>query len=334
MAQQKVFPGINCFTVSRFGAPEQGIVLTEDPGPDALRPWEPYIAAGSARIHRDYSTGCETVQRGVHLMVYQVKAYSRTVGSGRTMSTLQKPKFDEKPQMVLKVNLSLPNARSSIVVGGRQLKLYVGVSGGTLLERDAADAVVKLEDGEAVTCFYFDGGVRVFRMQGTELVETPLGTEQMLKERIAQAKRDLEKSRGLSGDARDKREFSILMGMADLLNMTTRFDARGLGQQLRLSILREFFLTLEPVLLQLVHRRLTAILHQVDSALVSLLWKEAQSQGSSPATDTVIDMGAERVRREKARREKVQHDREVRLAMKGRSGQRTQASSGGKKQKK
>ena len=329
MAQHQSISGTNCFTISRFGAPVEGIVLSRDMGSNPLHPWTPHIKVGTSRVHQDFKSGSEAVMVGEQLIVFKANVFSRVLDSGRSVHTLKSATFNQARGLILKINLGMSQMNNTaMVVNGRNLRLYVGAHGGTLLECQAAEAAVKLEDQEHVTCFFFDGAVRVFKCHEGALYEVPLGTEAMLRERINRAKIELKASTELTGEGRDKKEYSVLMGMVDLLNLTAHFDKRGFGQQMRTSIIRDFFLKTEPAQLNLVHPRLTAILHQIDPALLPLLWPEV-----SPPAQNVVDMGAERARRDSNRRAKIEHDRQVRLSMKGRPGQVSNTSQGKKNKK-
>lgn len=325
----------NCFTVNRYGDLVEGIIMTEDLEKKNFLGWEPYISAGLSRMHKDRYEGCEVVDVGAAKVVYLAQVRERTITSGRVVHTLKEPKYGVCSELILKINLGLPYAKSYLVVGGRQLKLFNGVAGGQLLERDGTEVVLKLLPGETVTCFFVDGAVRVFSYNNTTLVEHVITAEKMLELRIGEANRCIEETLSLPvTDLTQKRVFGILMGMADLLSFTTHFDGQGNAQAMRLSIVVDFFLNIHADLLAVVYRRVAGILHKIDPPLVSQL----NFQSVSPSAE-VISLDSERSKRERAKRDSAraarsEHDRNVRAAMKGRAGQTSHSAHGAKKSKK
>lgn len=298
----------NCFTVGRFGEPVVGIELSLERGSDELRPLQPHILLGGYRLHRDAYRGC----------LYEMAADKRTAtvlraetkrcvstATGKVFYTLTNPTDDKVSFSLVKLNTTLPYAKGPVMVNGRPLRLYAGHKGGTTIGADGWEALVQLAEGESLDIFFEDGAVRRYLRQGSQLEERFLKSEEQLDLRIEKAWEELERVLSFSDGAREKAVAAILSGVADLFHLTTRFDARGLGQGMRMTLIRNFFLELAPEALQLCHRKVTAILHQVDPSLLAMLRAGAEVNVASvdPLPASVTDIDDARKAREKALRE-------------------------------
>lgn len=317
----------NCFTLKRFGPVAEGIELSFDQGPNQSKPWSPHVKLGVRRLPRDNVVGCAyKVQRpnGLGLIRRaELRICAAKVG-GKDFYTLATPEKDKSPVTLVKVDLRLRSDVKGVMVKKRHLSLYSGSSGGTLVEGDGYEAVFKLVEGEKFTIFFEDGAVRRFIREG-KVVERMLSIEEQLKARIDQAWSMLDEQVNRADDQSQQAIAWILRGMVDLINLTSVFDGKGVGQELRLMLLRDFFLKLAPEALDLVHRKLVAALYSVDSALVDVLHGNVPV---SPLPEGVTDLDQVRRRQERAKREA--HQRANQLA---RAKTPTKANGSGKKQK-
>ncbi len=127
--------------------------------------------------------------------------------------------------------------------------------------------------GEYVSLLFPDGFVKKLQSREGRLIEENLSFADMAKIRIEDAHARLKRFAELSDEDRTKAVYAVLSGMAELICVTLA-DRDG-GQEIRRQIIKDFFLELQQDHLNLIHRKLTAILHQVDSALVPMLRQES-----------------------------------------------------------
>jgi len=315
----------NCFTLGRFGDTREGIVMSLDRGPDQFRPYEPHVLVAGYRIHRDRVDGCIFVKQDDDktAIVRRAVAHHLMPEGKRAFYTLRRPLCEKVGTSLVKVSASIPNLKGSIHMNGHELRLYTGVSVGAVIGREGFDSLVELVEGENIIIFFEDGWVRSFHKEGSALIEQLLGSEDMLDLRISEAwyqiDREVEKFDGGRKDV----VHAILVGMANLLHLTSRFNQRGLGQNMRITLIRDFFSKLSPNALELVHRKVTAILHQLDPSLISMLRTGSFEGEVAPATVTDIGQvrdSKERAKREAARAARAEADRQLRDKMKGSSG--------------
>lgn len=266
----------NCFTLGRVGNPVEGIELLLDAGPDALRPWQPFIAVGTRRVHRDRRDGCIYEKRadGKTGHVRHATAFTVQTPNVHTYHVLKKPVRETVGDTsVVKLRFGMRGSKR-VIVNGQELRLYTGVDGGTLLERDGMEAIVTVKEGERITIFYEDGAVRSFRREGSSFVEKTLTQAEMLEKRIESAHARLEV---LSQDMRpqaEKMAFGLLAGMTELLHLTTVSKE---GQELRMKLLKEFFLNLPQQHYNAIYRKLRGTLEAVDRVLVPYLYGNTSS---------------------------------------------------------
>ncbi len=320
----------NCYTLGRFGVPTEGIVMSMNRGPDEFQPWTSHILVGGYRIHRDSRDGCVFHKNadGVTAIVRRaVPHYVEPLGKS-PFYTLKSQEKEKPSTTLVKVSTVLTFAKSAIHMNGQELRLFAGVSGGTMIGRDGYEALVELMEGETMSVFYEDGAVRTFRRQGVMLEERHLGTQEMLTARIQNAWERLEFAEAIGDNEKRVRMMNgILSGMADLIHLTTRFNQRGLGQEMRMELITEFFCNLTPEAMELIHRKVTAVLHQVDPALLSAL-RTGGSSEKDTLPEGVADISDARDTRDRAKREAEREARRLeRLAAQPKKG------PGGQKQK-
>lgn len=326
----------NCFTVGRFGEPTVGIELSLDRGTDEFRPFLPHILVGGYRIHRDAYKGClyEPREDGKTATVRRADLRECTArANGKVFYTLTQPETEKVGRSVVKVDNRLPYAKGPIVMNNHELRLWAGVVGGKIIGVDGWEALVELGEGEALNVFFEDGAVRRFVRQGSTLEERFLSSKAQLDVRIEEAWNQLDRVTSHKDGARERTIFAILSGMADLLHVTTRFDARGLGQEMRVNLIRTLFLELAPEALALCHRKVVAILHQVDPSLIGMMSTGSFLKGdSTQEQENVVDLGAarERAKRE-ADREARRQERLAQQPKKGPSGGKTKVTSNPRK---
>lgn len=316
----------NCFTVKRFGPVSEGLELSFDQGPNQGSPWAPHVKVGAWRLQRDNFSGCayKVHSSGGLVRRADLKLCQSKMG-GKDFYTLIAPVVEKSSVSLVKLDLRLPGVKNGVIIKGRLLSLYSGSLGGDLIEGDGYEAVVALKEGEWLTVFYEDGAVRRFIREG-RVVERMLSTESQLQSRINQAWQCLEGNESLEGEAVKKKVGWILQGMVDLINLTSVFDGKGEGQALRLMLLRDFFLKLSPDLLSLVFRKLEAALHQVDSALVDMLY-DMPVPAALPAGVTDLDQA-----RRAKERAAVEAARRARQLERSQQGPEKGATVGSKKQ--
>jgi len=338
----------NCFEVGRHGDPKEGIVLRTDKGPDVLRPWEPYILIGTFRVHRDFWTDKE---RGPLGCLYHHDGDITFVRRAELHKLEKMPiytlrRLDEEgphPTMLLKVNLSLPSNGKLYSKGGHLLHVQVGVHGSAqTISSDNNEILICFNDGDEMNLLFPDGMVRSFKNSKSKLVENKLSPEEMATVRIEDAFKRLHRAR-INGD--EKKVLRVIHSMADLITLT-RFIKDG--QDVRRRILSDFFLELPNEELSKVHRKVTAILHQTDSALVPMLQMKnggdlsdlKQKLDQNPFFRVIVGgksngKGSEAKAKAKAKKvARAEADNELRSKMKGPStGKPVLQSKKGKKQK-
>lgn len=304
-AEEQRLPA-NCFTVKRYGQVTEGIELSFEQGPHQSNPWAPHVNVGGWRVQHDTFNGCGyKVQQGGTGLIR--RAQLRTClnkSNGKGFSTLVRPEVEKPGFSLVKVDLRLPGVKGSVVeVKGRTLNLYSGSAGGRIVECNEYEALIELKEGEKLTLFFPDGAVRRF-IREARPVERQLTVEAQLQARIVQAWAVLEEQLQLPVEQCGKAMAWTLQGMVDLINLTAVMDRKGEGQELRLMLLREFFLELDSPVFGLCERRLVAALYQIDPALVDV------AVGKVPARalpEGISDL-------DKARRDQERVKREARRA--------------------
>ena len=274
----------NIFMLGRFGNPQPGIQLSKQVGTDVLRPLPAHVDVGDRFFMID-SRYPAKVSDGT-VMLAMVRYITPTHG-GKSFATLGAPESGRPNTTLVLVKLALPGKNTTVVAGDFPVQLYTGVSGGKLVERSNDEYLVELTEGQTLTVFYEDGGVRRWRRQGQLLEERLfLDTNAVLTARIEQAKQVLAEAK----EHPKAQDFvkAILLGMADLLRFTVLFDKKGEGQGLRLRLLREFFLELPEHQRVVVARSLFAALNAVDPTLLPLIQGESDSSVSATVTDIAV----------------------------------------------
>lgn len=334
----------NCFMIGRHSDLVEGIQLQLDKGPDPLRPWEPFIAVGDKRVHRDCwfdkehrrPFGCVYHLNNGTAFVRRMQLGSIELSNGHTISVLHRPTEHTESEYTVLVDLSIPDIRG-LRKNGRELHIHHGVSGTGNIVMSKDDVVlVQLKSGEHVNLFFRDGAVRQLTFKKGELHETPLTRADMASLRVHDAKVRLNEASATEGEEDRKHTiYPILAGMANLLQLTA---ADKDGQDIRRLIISEFFLELEGEHLNLVHRKLKAILHSVDSALLPMISPEKKQDEQSNVVEfdqlrdkfRVSDAKASADKLAKSKQKKAvrqERDREYRDECKG-------GAAGGQKNKK
>lgn len=282
MAKSTIPFSHNCFTVALRGAPVPGIKLAS-----AQQGLPARLSVGHRYLMVDNLVPAQ-ISNGVVMM-----AAIRHVntGGGRSIRTLGQPEQSRPTTSLLYVNCTIPGKKSAVTVDGFPVQLYTGVNGGRVIERFEQEFLIELSEGQALTVFFEDGSVRSWRRQGEILDERYFTTpEAVLAARIAQAKSVL----ASAGDGPRAQDFvkAVLLGMVGLLRFTTRFDAKGIGQGLRLQLLREFFLELPEHLWPVIARALFSALTVVDRPLLAMLDSGEPEQVSATVVN-IADRRAE-----------------------------------------
>lgn len=275
---------VNCFELGASGQVVEGIMLAFDKGPDPLRPWTPFILLGSERrVHRDDRYDPKTnknmfgaifhpdEERGG--VVRRAALYRVNPPGGKSYYTLIKPLRDDVKESLIKVKLGLPE-HIKLVREGYNLNIMYGVHGTAhAVASSEGDFLVVIGNGQTANLLFGDGTVRQFVQQETELKEVRLNMKQIASVRVEHALARLQYLAGNEDDEKlESKLKQVLGGMADLLYLT-QVD-KVAGQELRRFIIQEFFLKVSDNNLRLVHKKLTAVLYKVDSALLPLLKKE------------------------------------------------------------
>jgi hypothetical protein len=277
----------NCFFVNCFGKISGGLPVSQDQKGQ-------HVAAGGYIFRPNYVVPCimSKAESGNSVVVQNANIETVKTGSGVKVHTLTLP----SPDKVL-VKIDFVNKRSgNLKVNGRELYLHAGVS--KALVANQGEALVELTQGEEVVVFYDNGQVRSFYLFGNELSERVLMAEEMMFLRIQSAWDRL--NRAFHTHTLDESFVrGVLSGMADLIHLTTLPAYKAGGQELRMQLLQNFFLQLPEKDLSLVHAKLIAVLHQVDSALVQMLYgnvsfeledrRKAKAAGGKSAAKREVD---------------------------------------------
>ncbi len=292
----------NCFTLKRYGPVAEGIELSFEQGPHQSNPWAPHVNVGGWRVQHDTYNGCgyQILSGGRGLIRRTALRTCLNKSNGKDFSTLVRPDVEKPGFSLVKVDLRLPGVKGSVVeVKGRTLNLYSGSAGGRIVECNDYEALIELKEGEKLTLFYSDGAVRRF-IREAKPVERQLTVEAQLQARIDQAFAILEEQAQLPVEQCGKAMAWTLQGMVDLINLTAVMDRKGEGQELRLMLLREFFLELDQAVFGLCERRLVAALYQIDPALVDVATGKAPPR---TLPEGVADLDATRRAQERAKRD-------------------------------
>lgn len=322
----------NCYSVGRHSDLVEGIELDLNKGPDELRPWEPHIAVGKHRIHRDYwfdkerrcPLGCVYHPKGKGTALVRRANLHVIESSDRTILTLRRPEDSSTEECLLKVDLSIPGV-GSIRKEGRRLNIHFGISGGETVSLSQGIALMRVKNGQRITLFFKDGGVRQLSWTAKGgLSEAHLSNKEMLSLRVNDAKERLSNLAAENEEERKQQIYWILSGMVDLLPLTAIDKVSG--QDIRRSLVSEFFLELESQHLNLVHKKLKAVLHKVDSDIVEMIRQEKKTDETNVVQlDCLRDKfrvteGAEKLSRAKNKKaERQARDREYRAECKGSS---------------
>lgn len=258
----------NCFTIGRFTPAEEGIALVVPP-----KPLYPYMEVGEERIMRDQRIGClyMVTELGRAMIRRAFAERTQQQPSCRRFYALKNPGKEELNLSLLRISLGLPLGEP-VVMHERLLRPYYGVRGGFIVAKSKTEVLITLKDGESINLFFVDGNVRTFHQNGAKLEEKSITHKLMFKLRIIEALNQLERASKITDvDLHNKHIRTTLSGMSDLLHITARF--KGVGQELRRQLIRDFFLQLPDEKLGLIHKRIFATLMTVDSALVSMLRK-------------------------------------------------------------
>ena len=312
----------NCFRIGRFGEPTKGIVLSLNRGPDELRPWEPHVSVGAYRLSlsRDSYKGAfyERAADGKTAIMHRALAHKIVREGKASFYTLQNPGDEKLDFSLVRISLTLPYA-ARVAVNSREVRVFTGVVGGTVVAHDGDEYVVVLNKEHEMELHFPDGMTRLFRQMGGGLCEEHLSHEGILDLRIEDAKRRLAGvSAFTDGERREKAVYAVLSGMADILHLTTL--NRSFGQVLRMTLLREFFLSIEPMHFSLVRRKVEAILHQVDPPLVEMLYVGHSVSTTNVAKPVVVRNKNEGLTpeeiaaRKEANRRKDEEDRAAKAA--------------------
>ena len=294
---EKYLPS-NCFSITRFGDPVEGITLSMERGPNQLRPWEPHVTIGGWHVNRDRNNGCVYTPSHCGASATVLRACTKEIFSEkRAHHTLVKP-ADVPTHALFNAHTDVKNMRA-LVANGRELHLFTGVSGGKVIKQSGYQVLVEVLSGSPLFVFYKDGMVRKFIFDGATLSEEHLTNDAMLTARIARAWYEMERATMIEDGMKQEKVFrAILLGMVDLLQLSTVFGHQ-VGMEMRLRILREFFLELAPEMFALVERVLAAVLYQVDPVLVHVMY----GNESAGLPDKVANIATARMKRDKAKEE-------------------------------
>lgn len=254
----------------------------------------------------------------------------------KSFYVLRRPTKSDIDEVLVKIDTTLPY-HGKVVKGNFELHIHGGISTtGTVITRFKSEALVCLKDDERLDVMYPDGYVTSFVQDDGELVESHLPPMAMVDIRVKDAHQRLVDAQTITDvEVRKKMVRDVLNGMADLLHVT---DAVKIASQdVRRKILQDFFLKLEREQMSVVHKKLWAILSNVDPVLREMLRGSSHDvedqgrpdfSGLSRMFKTVVEkkgLTPSQIAAKKAQRSA--EDREERLAMQG-------ASSGGGSQEK
>lgn len=265
----------NCFTIRRAAAAVSGISIAKNDGNDVV-----CIGGKEFRLDRD-ERPTTTAGKVVGARIKRVKPTKGTPFT--TLATLAGSSVYTLVHAVFG-----PQAE----VGGRPMQCFVGSAGGKVFASSPTEQLVQVPEGESLVLFYPNGSVRKFHRWGASLEESVLAPEAMLNIRMKHANGMLQTASGTMINC-------ILRGMVDLVNLTSQLD-RVIGQEVRMKLIREFFLALPESRFGLVKKSLAAALYAVDSALVPMLYKSGVKTVDGSTNVVSINSARERAKREAA----------------------------------
>ncbi len=331
----------NVFEAGYAGLVE-GVELSLDRGPDPLRPRDPSLQVGHGFIARDRTVdkekgplGCIYHSQGaLSAMVYRAVVHTVMPEGRKSFQVLRTPTAEKPATSLVKISTRLPKGIKVRAVIGRDgqdhpLRVWSGVrTTGTVVLAYDGETLVELEIGEQLTIFFEDGFARQYEQDQDGIVEIELTPADMAKLRIDDAKARLASvtpEQWPDPGRRERQLHFILAGMVDLFHLAAKDEAVH-------KDLVQFFFSLRPAELQLVHRKLVAVLHQRNPLLAHAF--------TAPTSATVVpmkprvpnpDAAATRAQIE-ARRQTLRDERnKLTQGMKGSSGGGKQPKQGGKK---
>lgn len=283
----------NCWHIdTKTGVLTERIALSLDKGSDALRPKQPHIIVGTAFVERDpmhdqwgvnlYGNVFHPDGHGGATVRRATTNYVRP-NSGKPFYTLRKPTRDDVDTALLFVRLALPDGMV-LRTGGHTLMVSYGFSGDTKpIAVSKGEYLFAIKDRQRLNLLFGDGRVCSFVGQGATLKELRLSFMDMAKIRVEDAFLRLERTIGIeNADDRKKAEYRVLASIADLLHLT-KVDGVA-DQEIRLYILKEFFLKVNAGHLSAIHQRLTAIICAVDKLLLPVIRGEIVTPASEPVS--------------------------------------------------
>lgn len=287
----------NCWHLSDFaGSLEEGVLANmADKGPDPLRPFEPFVVVGGARVHRDGMQG----QHGENLfgstfhpkgdgsaVIRRAVSYFVRPTTGKGYSTLRKPRDTELTSAILFVRLALPVGHV-LRKGEHTLQVNIGYSGDVrLLAASKGEYLFEVQDDKRVNLMYGNGSVRSFVGRGNTLRELRLSFMDMAKIRVDDAFARLARASVIDDEKKRKDVvYHTLASIADLLHLTEADKVSG--QEIRKMLLDDFFLKVAPEHLSAIHRRLMAVLSNVDKVLLPLIRMGSVASAPPPAPEVL-----------------------------------------------
>jgi len=326
--QRDIHLDSNVFTAGYAGLMD-GVELSLDKGSDPLRPRDPSINIAGAFIARDRFVDRELGPRGciyhpeggLKAMVYRAVVHTVTPERGKPFKVLRTPTAEKPTTSLLKVSIPLPKGiKVKAIVGAddkeHALRVWSGIrtTGTPVLAYDG-EALVELKSGEQLTVFFEDGFVRQYQQEEAGLVEIELKPADMAELRIEDAQLRLAvvtPAQWPDPVRRERQQHFILAGMVDLFHLAAKDE--GVRKDLA-----QFFFNLDQPLLGLVHRKLTAVLHQVDLILAYTFSSSAATTNVAPLKPKPVDSDAARKRAlaDQKKADKRLEDQKKRAAMKG-----------------
>lgn len=320
----------NVFSIGYAGV-EEGVFLSLDKGPDLLRPRDPSIAIGGAFIARDRyidreqgPLGCIFHPAGAGIgRIYRTVVHTVVPEGKKAFSVLRTPPTERPSESLFKVDLSFPRGQKVKNVQGADgsehaLRVWSGIrTDGTIIASLDGESLVQLKDLQQLTIMFEDGFVRQVFQNGPEMEEVTLNYLDMAKLRIADAHLRLahiSPETWPDSVRREKATHYVLSGIVDLIHLSAKEDA------VRKEI-AQFFFNLQPELLQLIHRKLVAVLHQRDKVMAYAF--TAPEKGVVVTPMKPVDPEVSRQKRAAADVKKAQrrsNDQAVRNASRGGSG--------------
>ena len=318
------------------------ITLSLDKGSDLLRPRDPSITIGGTFIGRDRFVdrdhgpmGCIFHPAGAGLgRVYRAVVHTIAPEGKKAFSVLRTPPSEKPMESLLKIDLALPRGQKIKPVMGADgaehaLFIWSGIrTDGTIVLSHDGEALVQLKDQQQLTVMFEDGFVRQVFQNGSEMEEVTLSRLDMAQLRIADAHlrlANISPEKWPDPVRREKAIHFVLAGMVNLIHLAGKEDAP------RKEIV-EFFSSLDPQHLQLIHRKLVAVLHQRDKEMV-YAFTGAPEHGVVVTSTKPVDLAAARQKRLAADAKKAQrraNDQAFRNAARGGSGGGKQQAQKGK----